>query len=257
MSLQFDLAIIDADVLAFHSALATREDSFEAAKSALDSRLQRLFDCLPEHKAAILLLTSAVNFRYAEAVTAPYKGNRPSERPEHLDGLKQYMVEQYKALAVEGYEADDLVASLAARYHGHKYLVCSNDKDLRQIPGTFFDPTKMEYDHVTSEEAYHLLWLSVLTGDPSDNIKGLPGIGKAKGGKVLEQAKKEGILYPQAVRDFYLEKGKTIEYMYEQLNLLRMRTDVQWPDYEAHFISEAFFSPFEDESEVNGPDIDL
>lgn len=100
---------------------------------------------------------------------------------------------------LEGQEADDVLASAAARAaaEGFEVLVVSSDKDLMQIvdervamvgpgkvdekegPAYILRKTGVRPDQIVD-------WLS-LTGDSSDNIQGVPGVGPKTASKWLSQ----------------------------------------------------------------------
>ncbi|UPA55558.1 DNA polymerase I [Wolbachia pipientis] len=100
---------------------------------------------------------------------------------------------------IEGYEADDIIATLAAKYADHqdfKVVVVSSDKDLFQLLNyniLIFDPIKNIYiDEKQVIEKFgvnsnKLLDLFSLTGDASDNIPGVPGIGPKTAAKLLDE----------------------------------------------------------------------
>lgn len=101
--------------------------------------------------------------------------------------------------AVEGFEADDVIGTLAtqASKEGIKVEVITGDKDLLQLvsrnikvitPGKRFTETKV-YDEDTFQAEYgfqsqYLIEYKGLRGDTSDNIPGIKGIGE-KGAKAL------------------------------------------------------------------------
>jgi DNA polymerase-1 len=97
-----------------------------------------------------------------------------------------------------GYEADDLIATMAAKLCGQDFDVymVSSDKDLRQVVN---DCTKM-YDAYTNEvidaarleEKYgfnprEALEIQTLMGDNIDNIPGIPGVGDKTALKLIKQ----------------------------------------------------------------------
>jgi DNA polymerase-1 len=127
---------------------------------------------------------------------ADYKGNR-AETPdpfrqqlplirEVLDALRISMVE------LEGYEADDLLATLAsrAREKGNEVVVVTGDRDCLQLvcDGVAVMMTRrgisdvIRYDRAAVIERYGVppeKWTDfvALKGEPSDNLPGVPGIG--------------------------------------------------------------------------------
>ena len=121
-----------------------------------------------------------------------YKANRP-EPPEDLIPQFPLIREAARAFNVtvcelEGYEADDLIATYArlAVEAGATCTIVSSDKDLMQLvrPGVeMMDPIKkiklgpeavMEKFGVTPDKVVDV---QALAGDSTDNVPGVPGIG--------------------------------------------------------------------------------
>lgn len=129
---------------------------------------------------------------FRNEIYAPYKANREPAPPElerqfrwcrdlaHCLGLATH--------ADDRYEADDLIATLAAiaRENGHPVCIVSSDKDLAQLVGPgdwwwdFARRRKLDASqlagHFGVEPALIPDFLA-LTGDSVDNIPGIPGIG--------------------------------------------------------------------------------
>lgn len=91
-------------------------------------------------------------------------------------------------LEMEGYEADDLMATLARRAseEGYDVILVSSDKDLMQLVGGrvgMWDPLKNKtIDEAAVHEKFgvgpsQVVDVQALVGDTSDNIPGVPGIG--------------------------------------------------------------------------------
>lgn len=131
------------------------------------------------------------NFRHE--IYADYKANREA-MPEELARQIPPIERMVRALGLpfeesEGCEADDCIASLAARFSpGLPVVIISGDKDLKQClgPNVFmWDPGSREERLVTMTEfeaengVTPAQWPDVqaLVGDASDNIPGVPGIG--------------------------------------------------------------------------------
>lgn len=128
-----------------------------------------------------------------------YKGTRkpmPTELKEQMPYLKKLLeAMNIKILELEGYEADDLLGTMAKRFEGMGHLVSlvSGDRDLLQIatdkikiriPKTKGGKTEVE-DYNTQDviDKYSLtplqiIELKALMGDSSDNIPGVPKIGE-------------------------------------------------------------------------------
>src|SRR5210317_2202160 len=77
-------ALIDADILVYRIGFATNDDDADMAISTMASYIEDILMVdLPEAQTWELFLTGTNNFRKEKAVTAPYKGNRKSEKPVH------------------------------------------------------------------------------------------------------------------------------------------------------------------------------
>lgn len=138
------------------------------------------------------------------ALLSEYK----AQRPPMPDALRSQVpkVEEYLDCAriarirVAGEEADDVIASLAnwAEEGRDKIFLATNDKDLFQLVNstTFIVPMPPSAKAVLGPEEVRTKtgvlpaqipeWLA-LTGDSSDNIPGVPGVGAKTAAKLLEQ----------------------------------------------------------------------
>jgi len=121
-----------------------------------------------------------------------YKANRP---PAPEDLIPQFPLTRRATEAfniackeIEGYEADDIIATLAhqARDAGGRVTIISSDKDLMQLVGDgveMFDPMKNKrIDREGVIEKFgvgpeRVIDVQALAGDSVDNVPGAPGIG--------------------------------------------------------------------------------
>lgn len=127
-----------------------------------------------------------------------YKAHRTTETHAYSRAaLERFQSIGWQSLMVPGFEADDVLATLAARAVGQTVL-CSGDSDLlacirpgvtalRPIPGGKFevwDVAQVEAKYgVTPEQ---LADYKALTGEPGDNITGVRGIGPKKAAALLQ-----------------------------------------------------------------------
>ncbi len=150
----------------------------------------------PDHLAVAFDL-HAPTFRHK--MFEGYKGTRkpmPEELREQIPKIKEVL----KAMGVlvmeqEGYEADDILGTMAkrAQKEGYRVSLVSGDRDLLQIadaniliriPKTKGGRTEVEdYDLARLKEEYHatpkqFIELKALMGDSSDNIPGVPKVGE-------------------------------------------------------------------------------
>jgi 5'-3' exonuclease len=139
-----------------------------------------------------------------KALLPTYKANRPEKDQvavEQLRLVKERLEADGRLLwGVDGYEADDVIASATGRAleRGHGVLVCTADKDLLQLlhwEGVEVMRTYNGWERwtvATAREKFgvepHQIrdWLA-LVGDASDNIKGASGIGPKKATQLLQQ----------------------------------------------------------------------
>ncbi len=143
----------------------------------------------PTH-VAVIFDHSAKTFR--NEIYPAYKANRP-ELPEDLRPQFPLTREATRAFNVacietEGFEADDIIATLAckAREAGGRVTIISSDKDLMQLVGNgveMLDPMKNKtIGPAEVEEKFGVLPdrvvdVQALAGDSVDNVPGAPGIG--------------------------------------------------------------------------------
>lgn len=163
----------------------------------------------PDARVAVIFDSKRVNFR--NEIYAEYKANR-SDPPEDLIPQFPLIREATAAfglpcLELEGYEADDLIATYArcAREKNIKAVIVSSDKDLMQLiydgQVRMLDPIKQTY--IGSEQVIEkfgvppekVVEIQALAGDKIDNVPGVPGIGvKTAAELILKYGDLEGLL---------------------------------------------------------------
>ena len=175
--------------------------------NAIYGFLNILFRIVEEEKPDYLTVAfdlHAPTFRHK--MYPDYKGTRkgmPQELREQVPVMKDVLTAMgITIVSKEGYEADDLLGTLAKKSEakGMNVTVLSGDRDLLQlasdhicirIPKTRFGKTTIEdYFAKDVEEKYQLspvqiIELKALMGDSSDNIPGLPGVGEKTATKIL------------------------------------------------------------------------
>lgn len=214
--------LIDADYLIYTIGFTCEDVSERTAKNRLVETLENLVYIHLKADSYEAFLTGKGNFRYDIAKTVPYKGNRKdTPKPPYYQELRDHMVKRLGAVVVEGQEADDEVAIRMSK-EPDTYTLVGVDKDLLQIPGWHFNPSKDLERYVNEFEAYKSFCLQLLTGDRTDNIPGLQGIGPKKAEKALKDAKTKQELLDTAWEK-YQELGHTLEYFTEQGQLLWLR----------------------------------
>lgn len=122
-----------------------------------------------------------------------YKAKRPEKPRYYTDNWElvyDILVNKWKFNRLSGLECDDAVAIQAAHYRKieRPYTIIGVDKDLLQIEGTHYNPDKKQMQYISYDTAQYNLYKQILTGDQTDNIKGLAGIGPVKATKILTEA---------------------------------------------------------------------
>jgi DNA polymerase-1 len=124
---------------------------------------------------------------------AGYKANR-AETPPDLIQQHPYIRRALEAFRIpiifsEGYEADDVIGTLATHFaaQGHHVYVVSPDKDMMQLVNdsvSILNPTKdnliltpAKVEQVLGVPPARVIDVMALRGDSIDNIPGAPGIG--------------------------------------------------------------------------------
>ena len=150
----------------------------------------------------IAVIFDAARKTFRNDIYPDYKANR-SEPPEDLipqfELIKKVpLVFNIPSIQLEGYEADDLIATYAhaASKLGQNTSIVSSDKDLMQLIDekvTMIDPIKKK--QITEKNVLEkfgvkpnkVIEVQALAGDSSDNIPGVPGIGPKTAAELINQ----------------------------------------------------------------------
>lgn len=240
---------VDGDIIAYRTAAVCEEHFEGSCDDILDGTLKDIATDTDVPNVRIYI-SDKRNFRHDIAKTLPYKGNRDSiKRPQFLDYCKAYLVKNYGAIVVPGYEADDAIAT-DMRVNGAAH--CGIDKDLFQCAGLHYNYTKKEWVMVDRDEAELNLYRQVLMGDKADNVPGLPGIGEGKAAKAIYVAETAMV---DAMEFYTMHCAKTpslagvepLVYFNEQLALIRMDDDVKLHaiDFDEYFTLKQDAAGFE------------
>lgn len=205
------LLLLDGHSLAYRAFFALPVDNFStstgqhtnAVYGFTSMLINVLRDEQPTHVAVAFDL-SRQTFRSEEY--SDYKAGRAST-PDEFKGQVSLLHEVLDALRIryvelEGYEADDIIATLAtqARDEGMEVLICSGDRDTFQLVSdqvTVLYPVRgvSELSRMTPEavEAKYGVPparysdLAALVGETSDNLPGVPGVGPKTAAKWIGQ----------------------------------------------------------------------
>ncbi len=139
---------------------------------------------------------------FRSEILPEYKAQR-AKMPDDLSAQIPVIRRVFEAFRVpvlmfEGYEADDVIATLAhrAEERGLDVFICTADKDARQLLDDRIRIYNLRKQEVLDVAALKADWgvrpdqvvdLLSLTGDTSDNVPGVPGIGLKTGAALIEQ----------------------------------------------------------------------
>ncbi len=206
-----ELFLIDGNSLAYRAFFALPESiatSTGMPTNAIFGFASMLVKILTEYgsKPTIVVWDAGASGR--KELYTEYKAQR-SSRPDllkqqwpHLEGIVDAF--GYRNVSVAGYEADDVIASIAekARAEGVPVLIVTGDRDAFQL----IDPESRvrvmatargitetkTYDHQAVIDRYGIAPEQIpdfygLKGDTSDNIPGVPGIGDKTASELLQR----------------------------------------------------------------------
>lgn len=153
----------------------------------------------------IICLSGPRNFRYA--VLESYKWNRKNlEKPVLFNTIKAHLWKNYIVLMQDVLEGDDLMGIMSTEARG-KYIICSIDKDMMQIPGRHYNWNTQRRTMQTVNAANHFFYRQILTGDPGDGYTGIPGCGPVKADKILDGLDQSHEAYWKAITAAYEAAG--------------------------------------------------
>ncbi|MGB3895570.1 MAG: DNA polymerase I [Mycolicibacter sinensis] len=213
------LLLLDGNSLAYRAFYALPAENFKT-RSGLTTNavygftamlINLLRDETPTHIAAAFDVSRQTfrSERFPE-----YKATR-SSTPDEFRGQIDITKEVLNALGITtlseaGYEADDLIATLAtqADAEGYRVLVVTGDRDALQLVNdnvTVLYPRKgvSELTRFTPEAVVEKYGLTpaqypdfaALRGDPSDNLPGIPGVGEKTASKwIVEYGSLQGLV---------------------------------------------------------------
>ncbi|MGW0420484.1 DNA polymerase I [Streptomyces sp. NPDC003015] len=205
------LMLMDGHSLAYRAFFALPAENFTTATGQPTNAIygfasmlaNTLRDEAPTH-FAVAFDVSRKTWRSEEFTE--YKANR-SKTPDEFKGQVELIGELLDAMhvsrfAIDGFEADDVIATLAtqAEAEGFDVLIVTGDRDSFQLVSehtTVLYPTKgvSELTRFTPEKVFEKYGLTpaqypdfaALRGDPSDNLPGIPGVGEKTAAKWINQ----------------------------------------------------------------------
>jgi len=213
------LLLIDGHSMAYRAFFALPAENFTTATgqhtNAIYGFATMLISLLKEEKpthVAVAFDVSRKTFR--TEIFPEYKANR-AKTPDEFRSQMSYLHDLVSGFgitqfSVEGFEADDIIATLATRAasDGFEVLICTGDRDSFQLVTdsiTVLYPKRgvSELARMTPEAVLEKYSMSpaqypdfaALRGDPSDNLPSVPGVGEKTAAKwIIEYGSLEKLL---------------------------------------------------------------
>ena len=213
------LLLIDGHSMAYRAFFALPTENFTTASgqhtNAIYGFATMLISLLKDEKpthVAVAFDVSRKTFR--TEIFPDYKANR-AKTPDEFRSQMSYLNDLVKGFgitqfSVEGFEADDIIATLATRAErdGFEVLICTGDRDSFQLVTdsiTVLYPKRgvSELARMTPQAVVDKYQMTptqypdfaALRGDPSDNLPSIPGVGEKTAAKwIIEYGSLEKLL---------------------------------------------------------------
>lgn len=187
-------ALIDGDLVAYRCAASAENEALEVALWRVDDLIDRILSDVSADTYR-LFIKGTKNFRHF--IYPEYKSNRTQPPPKWLKDVTEHLLFKWNAEPQHGIETDDALGI----HQRDDTVICSLDKDLRQVPGTHYNWMKRIISEVNEYDGWFNFYRQFLMGDTSDNIIGVRGIGEKKAEKALYGLAPEEMF--EVVRDLY------------------------------------------------------
>jgi DNA polymerase-1 len=249
--------LIDADFIVYKCCAASETEidfgddlivvtsKFNEAYEYVERELNNIASDLGCFDDSILFFSDSVNFR--KSIDSEYKGHRNRKKPCGYKRVINKLKEEYHVVVMPQLEADDALGIYATREKGH--IICSPDKDMRQIPGELYDLSDGVVT-ITKEEGDRWHLIQTMAGDQTDGYAGVPTIGVKRADAILTE--KEATW--QTVLETFLEKGLTEE---DALKNARLAKILQVEDYDFTNQEPRLWYPCSDSRDDNGATVQV
>ena len=198
------LFLVDGSNQAFRAFFAIQSDMRAPdgfPTRALYGFTNALLKMLRVHQPDHVLVAFDKGLSFRNDLYPEYKGQRPdmpadlrAQWPDFIPLCEELGV---RATAMEGFEADDIIGTLAHRYGGSdcRVSIVSSDKDFCQLVNEHVELVDIGKGAVLGPAEVTAKWgvppsqiieLLAIMGDKSDNVPGVPGIGPKTAAKYLQ-----------------------------------------------------------------------
>ena len=235
------LFIIDSSAFLYKNyyALPNFTTSKGEEVGALFGFIRLLFKIKKLSNYIVACYDSPKSFR--KEIYLEYKSNRQKPDDALILQIKKSMevasLLGIKCLQVNGYEADDIIATIAKKFSNNfEIIIVGADKDLMQIVSNnvkIWDGKSDEFfgpDYVKNKygvEPKNMCDFLSLVGDSSDNVPGVDGIGPKTAARLIEKYGSIKNIFESLDNDKLVRKIKDAKEKIENsLNLIKLRDDI-------------------------------
>ena len=270
------LLLIDGHSMAYRAFYALPVDNFKSSSgqptNAIYGFASMIINLIKEEKPTHIAVAFDVSRKTFRTEKFPeYKAQRastPDEFRSQLSHINELITGfGVKYFAIEGYEADDLIATLAksAEKLGFSVAICTGDRDSFQLVNkqtTVLYPKKgvTEMSRMTPDAVFDKYGLTpeqypdfaALRGDPSDNLPSVPGVGEKTATKWIVDYKSLENLLVHA-DEISGKVGESLRANIESVKLNRVLTqllddvkiptsidDLSWDGFDANLVNQLF-----------------
>ena len=219
--------LIDADFIVYKACAAAETEidfgddvilvtsKFSDALKATTREISKLKGhFLWDVPSVVLFFSDSINFR--KKILPDYKGHRNRKKPCGYRRIINALKDQYEVIIMPTLEADDAMGIYATKNPGN--IICSPDKDMRQIPGRLYDMENLTLINEIDGPKWHLV--QSCSGDQTDGYSGCPGIGVKRATTIFED---RGYSW-KTVIEIFKEKGLSEEDALLNARLARILT---------------------------------
>ncbi|MDG4831973.1 DNA polymerase I [Solwaraspora sp. WMMD1047] len=270
------LLLIDGHSVAYRAFFALPVENFSTTTgqptNAVYGFTSMLINVLRDERPTHLIVAFDVSRKsFRTEKYAEYKAGR-SETPADFHGQVSLVKEVLAALRVpvvekEGYEADDVLATLAkqGRQAGMDVLICTGDRDAFQLVGpqitvlyprkgvsdlARMDPAAVTERYGVGPEQYRDL--AALVGESSDNLSGVPGVGPKTAAKwIIQYGGVEGVIAQadkikgkagESLRERLADviRNYDLNCLVDDLELSLRAEDSRWPGWDREAVHQVF-----------------
>ena len=270
------LLLIDGHSMAYRAFYALPAENFKTSSgqptNAIYGFASMLINLIKEEKPSHIAVAFDVSRKTFRTQLFPdYKANRASTPDEFRSQMSfvNEMIDCFgiKHFEMEGYEADDIIATFAksAEKNGYEVLICTGDRDSFQLVNpntTVLYPKKgvTEMSRMTPDAVLEKYGLTpaqypdfaALRGDPSDNLPSVPGVGEKTAtkwisdygnlDKLLANAKEITGKVGDSLRANIdvIKLNRELTHLLDDLDLKVQIEDLNWLGFDANLMNSFF-----------------